>query len=109
MIQSGGSHVSDNDPEVLEREKERNIKGQQHHTSTPHKHAPGWNESLASVSEAAVKADQAENVSPEELQKITIEYITKRHKEKVDGEVIEETTVIERDEVRGPLRSAGRK
>ncbi|ORX39786.1 hypothetical protein BD324DRAFT_614981 [Kockovaella imperatae] len=46
-----------NDPEVLGREKARNLKGTQD-SSTPFKEgAPGWNEHLASDSEAAVKAD----------------------------------------------------
>ena len=42
--------------QLLEEEKRRNLRGEQHKTSTPHpKHAPGWNESLASASEAYVK------------------------------------------------------
>lgn len=47
--------MHDNDPEVLEREKHRNLRGEQHQTSTPLKHAPGWNESLATTSEAYTK------------------------------------------------------
>lgn len=63
--------MHDNDPEVcillscpgckltkdqiLELEKNRNLRGVQHKTSTPHSHAPGWNETLASASEASVK------------------------------------------------------
>jgi hypothetical protein len=50
-----GSSMHDNDPELLEREKQRNLKNEQHSTSTPHKHAPGWNEYLASTSEAYTK------------------------------------------------------
>ncbi len=43
-------------PQVLEQEKKRNLSKQQHKTSTPHPdHAPGWNENLASASEAAIK------------------------------------------------------
>jgi len=105
---SGGSHVSNNDPEVLEREKQRNLSGNQHDT---HKHAPGWNEPLASISEAFIKADQAPVESPEELTKVTIEHIKKRHGDGAD--VVEKTTTeafeaskLERDEVEGPLRSA---
>ena len=41
--------------QVLELEKFRNLHNIQHKTSTPHSHAPGWNEALASASEAAVK------------------------------------------------------
>ncbi|ODN84685.1 hypothetical protein L202_00581 [Cryptococcus amylolentus CBS 6039] len=48
-----------NDPEVLQKEKARNLRGEQD-SSAPHKeHAPGWNEHLASDAEANVKADQA--------------------------------------------------
>lgn len=43
-------------PQVLEQEKKRNLSKEQHKTSTPHPdHAPGWNENLASASEAAIK------------------------------------------------------
>ena len=49
------STMSDNDPLVLETEKRRNLQNVQHKTSTPHEHAPGWNEDLATVSEAVVK------------------------------------------------------
>jgi hypothetical protein len=48
--------MHDNDPEILELEKRRNLAKIQHKTSTPHAHAPGWNEHLASASEASVKA-----------------------------------------------------
>lgn len=41
--------------QVLEKEKHRNLSRTQHETSTPHKHAPGWNEYIASASEANVK------------------------------------------------------
>ena len=65
--------MHDNDPEVrllatthpdllqnlllqtLEREKRRNLNGNQHKTSTPIDDAPGWNEDLATASEAHVK------------------------------------------------------
>ena len=49
------STMSDNDPLVLETEKRRNLQNLQHKTSTPHEHAPGWNEDLATVSEAVIK------------------------------------------------------
>lgn len=81
--------------QVLEEEKQRNLKKIQHETSTPHKHAPGWNEYLASASEAAVKvcspctvegivwllflqADKSET-SFHELQTETVEHVKKRH------------------------------
>lgn len=49
--------MHDNDPELLEQEKQRNLQQKQHLTSTPHEHAPGWNEYLASTSEAYTKVD----------------------------------------------------
>ncbi|GAW02586.1 ctg1 protein [Lentinula edodes] len=49
------STMHDNDPDVLDTEKKRNLSKTQHGTSTPHDHAPGWNEHLASASEAHVK------------------------------------------------------
>ena len=41
--------------QVLEREKQRNLRNEQHKTSTPIRNAPGWNLYLASESEADVK------------------------------------------------------
>lgn len=41
--------------QILETEKVRNLTGTQYKTSTPLKHAPGWNEYLATASEASVK------------------------------------------------------
>jgi len=40
--------------QVLDREKARNL-SKTHKKSSPHEHAPGWNETLASASEASVK------------------------------------------------------
>ncbi|KAJ7067010.1 hypothetical protein C8F01DRAFT_655649 [Mycena amicta] len=92
------STMHDNDAEVLEIEKRRNLAGTQHRTSTPHKdHAPGWNEHLASASEASVKADKATG-TPSELQKTTVEYIQSRHSP-------DEAAYL-RDEVNGPLSGA---
>lgn len=74
-----GSHASDNDPEVLEKEKQRNLKGEVK-SSIPNAH--GWNEKLASDSEAAVKAERhADGKSIEELQAQTAEHHEKAHKE----------------------------
>ncbi|QRW18266.1 hypothetical protein RhiXN_03190 [Rhizoctonia solani] len=64
-----------NDPEVLEREKHKNLRGEQH---SPHTHAPGWNEALASDSEAVIKADQATG-TPQEMASSTLEYMKKQH------------------------------
>jgi len=49
------SHISNGDPDVIELEKRRNLSKEQGKTSTPHEFAPGWNEQLASVSEAYIK------------------------------------------------------
>ncbi|KAJ7650146.1 hypothetical protein FB45DRAFT_887096 [Roridomyces roridus] len=92
------STMHDNDPDVLDLEKGRNLSGLQYRTSTPHKgHAPGWNEHLASASEASVKADKDVS-SPDMLQKSTVDYIHARHSP-------DESHLL-RDEVDGPLSSA---
>ncbi|KAJ7285055.1 hypothetical protein C8J57DRAFT_1290309 [Mycena rebaudengoi] len=91
------STMHDNDPLILEEEKQRNLSGTQHKTSTPHKHAPGWNEHLASASEASVKADKSTG-SPSDLQRTTVDYIQSRHSP-------DEATYL-RDEVSGPLSGA---
>ncbi|KAJ7903432.1 hypothetical protein B0H14DRAFT_940248 [Mycena olivaceomarginata] len=92
------STMHDNDPVILETEKGRNLAGTQYKTSTPHrKHAPGWNEHLASASEASVKADK-DTESPADLQKTTVEYIQSRHSP-------DEATTL-RDQVDGPLSAA---
>jgi len=95
--------MHDNDPDVLETEKQRNLSKTQHHTSTPHAHAPGWNEHLASASEASVKADKATG-TPEDLQKTTVEYIHSRHSP--DGRVSPREATYETDSVLGPLSDA---
>ncbi|EIE24563.1 hypothetical protein COCSUDRAFT_52996 [Coccomyxa subellipsoidea C-169] len=87
QVQMGfGSHSSDNDPEVLDREKERNLKG--HPTTGTPKSAvkdleEGWNEKLASDSEAAVKAERHHNGSEsiEDLQKKSVHHIRTEHHE----------------------------
>jgi hypothetical protein len=56
------STMSDNDPLVLETEKRRNLQNVQHKTSTPHEHAPGWNEDLATVSEAVLKVREVSSL-----------------------------------------------
>ena len=43
--------MSDNDPKILEKEKKKTLQGQ---VKTVIDHAPGWNEKLASESEAIV-------------------------------------------------------
>lgn len=55
MYWSSTSTIHDNNPEVLELEKQRNLAGKQHATSTPIPEAPGWNEQLATSSEAHIR------------------------------------------------------
>ncbi|KAF8656254.1 hypothetical protein AX16_002690 [Volvariella volvacea WC 439] len=104
---SSTSTMHDNDPELLETEKQRNLSGKQHKTSAPLSDAPGWNEYLASASEAGVKADRhqgAKDVS--ELQATTVEYIKSRH---TPDERTEPTVAsYVREEVEGPLSGRGR-
>ncbi|KAG8984921.1 hypothetical protein FRB94_005444 [Tulasnella sp. JGI-2019a] len=122
-LQTGGSHMSDDDPNILEREKRRILHEKHDDTRQPHKkHAPGWSEPLASHSEANIKADQADTGSPLDLQKSTTDYIKKlHHAEDVVADVTETvsnvmhkaadkvsealpgTTSNEKDEVGGPL------
>ena len=52
---NGTSTIHDNDPHTLELEKQRNLANKQHATSTPISEARGWNEFLATTSEAYVK------------------------------------------------------
>ncbi|KAI0925858.1 hypothetical protein AcV5_008473 [Taiwanofungus camphoratus] len=84
------SSVHGNDPHVLETEKHRNLSKNQHKTSTTIPSAPGWNEYLASASEAAVKADRsssnygdmhADRPSSDigDMQSTTVKHIKDRH------------------------------
>ncbi|KAI7896905.1 uncharacterized protein EV154DRAFT_491181 [Mucor mucedo] len=65
------SHMSDNDPSVLEKEKNKSLG----------KKDKEWNEKLASHSEAAVKADKDHDKPVEHLQNETIEHLNKKDKE----------------------------
>ncbi|KAI8376114.1 uncharacterized protein BYT42DRAFT_573461 [Radiomyces spectabilis] len=62
---SAYSHMSDNDPVVLEREKRKQQNVSQRE----------WNEKLASQSEAAVKADQQEDEDLQSLQQKSAEHL----------------------------------
>ncbi|KIK62965.1 hypothetical protein GYMLUDRAFT_41263 [Collybiopsis luxurians FD-317 M1] len=95
--------MHDNDPEVLDKEKKRNLSKTQHITSTPHDHSPGWNESLASASEAHVKADRS-TASPQELAEKTIKYVHNRHSAENDVQPTE--ALYSREEIGGPLGKA---
>ncbi|KLO17400.1 hypothetical protein SCHPADRAFT_937099 [Schizopora paradoxa] len=116
------STMHENDPVVLEREKHRNLHGKHNHGSTVHpEHAPGWNEELASESEAVVKAAQSSSADPAKLVEETVKRVkSKHHGEEVpivqikaeteqlltadNGEVAE--AKYEKDEVTGPLKEA---
>ena len=89
----------------MESEKQKNLTGQQHKTSAPHAHAPGWNEYLASASEAAIKADASGSDTPEVLQRRTVEQVKARHH--ADDAPDKMEAVYEREEVEGPLKSKG--
>ncbi|KZP22732.1 hypothetical protein FIBSPDRAFT_1043329 [Athelia psychrophila] len=103
VMSSGRSYstMHDNDPATLEREKHRNLTGEQ--LKTPHiKSAPGWNENLASSSEAYIKADKhPHDETIEDLQRETVEYVHTRHspEERISGRESAEKL----DEVIGPL------
>eukprot|EP00879_Flechtneria_rotunda_P007295 GHRR01007653.1.p2 GENE.GHRR01007653.1~~GHRR01007653.1.p2 ORF type:complete len:151 (-),score=32.37 GHRR01007653.1:2873-3325(-) len=73
-----GSHHSDNNPEILEQEKQRNLTGQ-----TPEivPGQPGWNPALASDSEAAVRAEHSPSLPFEELQAHTIKVVQHLHRD----------------------------
>lgn len=91
--------------QVLGREKQKNLDGNQHKSgSTPHDNAPGWNELLASQSEAAIKADKADGLSPEMLSKRTVEHIKARHH--AEDSTVGVEAEYEKDEVTGPLKKA---
>ncbi|KAH8114345.1 hypothetical protein DFH11DRAFT_1593894 [Phellopilus nigrolimitatus] len=105
------SSMHNNDPEVLEREKQKNLSGEQDKTSAPHEHAPGWNEHLASSSEASVKADRNGKQNPEELQQESTERANEaHHAEDKKYQKLGTTGVNEaeykKDEVGGPLKGA---
>jgi len=108
----------DNDPDVLETEKAKNLAGKPHQTSAPMDHAPGWNELLASSSEASVKvclccihifyklikntsmqADR-DSTSPAELASRTVEHVQARYSDHQGSS--------ENDSVKGPLSGAGK-
>lgn len=71
-----GSHSSDNKPDIIEQEKQRNLTGQ-----TPEivPGQPGWNPNLASDSEAAIRAEKAPSMPLEELQAQSINVIQHLH------------------------------
>jgi hypothetical protein len=92
--------------QVLEEEKQKNLTGKQHKGSAPHNNAPGWNEYLASTSEAYTKADKSDGETTEALTKKTIERIKHRHNPDDVMEGMESSDV--KDEVEGPLKKFGK-
>ncbi|CAG8557387.1 277_t:CDS:2 [Ambispora gerdemannii] len=89
-----GSHVSNNDPKILEEEEEKLSKGK---VKSKIITAPGWNEVLASESEAIVKAERGGNdISVKELQHHTIK-ILHDEKDYSDNLDFEETITKERN------------
>ncbi|CAO3672552.1 unnamed protein product [Umbelopsis vinacea] len=66
---SAFSHMSDNDPQILEEAKKKQLEA--------HEKDKKWEEKLASQSEAAVKADKSEDKPLDRLQKETIEELKK--------------------------------
>ncbi|KAF8606497.1 hypothetical protein BDV93DRAFT_604474 [Ceratobasidium sp. AG-I] len=94
------------DADVIEREKQKNLQGRQH---SPHKHAPGWNEALATDAEATIKANQA-NVTPEEMTRGTVEHLRKQHPDSLADQVRDHINAPSslKDVVEGPLGALGR-
>ena len=88
-----GSHNADNDPEKLESEKRKNLQGDPAKGKEQENHhlpgAKGWNENLASDSEASVKADKHAPDTVEEMQHLSVKHL--------HGQVDEEPATAEKD------------
>ncbi|KAH8100030.1 hypothetical protein BXZ70DRAFT_1008547 [Cristinia sonorae] len=103
------STMHDNDPEARSPSTDL-CQSYSYHKNSPIHNAPGWNEELASASEAAVKADRSEH-KPHELAEHTIKHVRERHSEKTVTPAGNEERVdareasYERDEISGPLKS----
>jgi hypothetical protein len=54
-------------------------------SQSPVKSAPGWNEKLASDSEAIVKAEREPDVSTEQMQQQTVQYLQTPSPEQQEG------------------------
>ncbi|KAK9835692.1 hypothetical protein WJX74_005977 [Apatococcus lobatus] len=77
-----GKESAPENPEVLEKEKSRQMSGEKNKTDRI-KSAPGWNETLSSESEASVKADKDDHHdSIEDLQNHSAEVLKKEDSEK---------------------------
>ncbi|KAI0058181.1 hypothetical protein BV25DRAFT_1830352 [Artomyces pyxidatus] len=97
------STMHDNDPDVLDREKRRSLSRKPYQTSSPMDHAPGWNETLASSSEAYVKADKDVS-SPHDLVERTMTHTKAKHSPEEAMESGE--AMYDLDEISGPLKAA---
>ncbi|CAE6408760.1 unnamed protein product [Rhizoctonia solani] len=87
------------------REKHKNLRGEQH---SPHTHAPGWNEALASDSEANIKADKTAS-TPQDMASSTLEYMKKQHPDSWSDTIREHTNApYIKDSVQGPLGALAR-
>lgn len=84
-----GSHGTDNDPKAMEAEKQKNLKGDPKKGNEKDNHhlpgAGGWNEKLASDSEAAVKAEKHAPDSVEEMQNLSVKHLHGEEKANSSG------------------------
>ena len=91
-----GSHKADNDPQKLENEKQKNLQGDPAKGKEQENHhlpgAKGWNEELASDSEASVKADKHAPDTVEEMQHLSVKHL--------HGQVDEEPATAEKDHLK---------
>jgi len=66
----------EHEPEKIEAAKQKALKGESENVIPG---VSGWSHSLASASEAAVKAERAADISVEDLQKFTVDVVQKVH------------------------------
>jgi len=115
-------HLSNN-PEVLRQlVKSR----EQYQTFSSIRNAPGWNQHLATPSEAAVKADRSDHQHLSEMTEDTLEYVQAEYSSETaelsirgkmsephaeyfmnDERIDAREASYERDEIWGPLKSSG--
>jgi len=67
-----GSHMVEHTPEAITKAKERYMKGEEPATIPT---VEGWSQTLASVSEATIKAEKAPEMSMEDLQNFTVKVV----------------------------------
>ncbi|KAJ9092376.1 hypothetical protein QFC21_006878 [Naganishia friedmannii] len=72
------SQMHESDPKKLDEEKQKHLSGKDQDRQTHPEDAPGWNETLASESEAVVKAETTQDGPPsKELQEKTVKHLHK--------------------------------